>query len=260
MQVRTPPHDEPGARILRNLLLVAVCVAAALLLGLVVIPAAESSLLAWTWRERPARDATDTLSATWSFTVEDEQVTIEVPVLREDYERARRTDALDSFHYQKDTAGIRRIVAVFRDTRPVESFCSSMRGVRDAYGLDSDEYAQAIASAVQALPYSSSRDTLDGIALPAETLVEMTGDCSDKSFLLALALWHEGYDVALIGLDQDEHAAAGIRVYGPSYFDSGYAFIESTTPADIGWAEAGADVTPNIVRLPGETVFGGRAP
>jgi hypothetical protein len=59
-------------------------------------------------------------------------------------------------------------------------------------------------------------------------MVERTGVCEEKSRLICLLLMHEGYAVADLQFDAENHAAVGVRGRGPTYGNSGWVFIEST--------------------------------
>ncbi|MBA2861864.1 hypothetical protein [Methanococcus maripaludis] len=96
-----------------------------------------------------------------------------------------------------------------------------------------------IASFVQSLDYTSDNETTgfdEYPRYPLETLVDMGGDCEDKSILAAALLNELDYDVVLI--DLSDHMAVGIgcdgEVYGSYYEYNGkkYYYLETT---DKNW-------------------------
>lgn len=99
-------------------------------------------------------------------------------------------------------------------------------------GLDRSRYAEFIAKYVQSMPYDYSKLVIVDrqSEFPVVTLIDRTGVCGDKSLLLAALLAHEGYDTSLLLFVAEQHMAVGIRGPGTAYKDSGYLFIESTSP------------------------------
>ena len=69
---------------------------------------------------------------------------------------------------------------------------------------------------------------------PYEVLYTGCGVCSEKSELLAYLLRGLGYEVAMFRFKEEKHAAVGIK--GPQqycYRDTGYCFVESTSPSIV---------------------------
>ena len=91
-------------------------------------------------------------------------------------------------------------------------------------------------SLVQQIPYDQEmldKGTLE-IRYPYQTLFDNKGVCCEKSVLLAYILHKLGYGVALFDFEDEKHTAVGIRVAPEySYKNTGYAFIETTTPLII---------------------------
>ncbi len=108
--------------------------------------------------------------------------------------------------------------------------------LRQEHGWNDDEYLELVAVFVQELPYDNHTRIEPGIParFPAETLVDGTGDCDDKSLLLAGLLSREGYNVSLLFFLPEHHMAVGIAGGVPGYQDSGYLYIETTHPAYVG--------------------------
>jgi hypothetical protein len=88
---------------------------------------------------------------------------------------------------------------------------------------------------VQSIPYQKA-DLSGPIKLPYDVLYTGSGDCDEKSLLLAALLRELGYNVSLLRFDDQKHMAVGIRVpTGFDYNHTGYAFIETTNPAIISF-------------------------
>jgi len=99
-----------------------------------------------------------------------------------------------------------------------------------------DDQARIAVSLVQQIPYDQEmldKGTLE-IRYPYQTLLDNKGVCCEKSVLLAYILHELGYGVALFDFDNEKHTAVGIRVPPEyAYKNTGYAFIETTTPLII---------------------------
>lgn len=113
--------------------------------------------------------------------------------------------------------------------------------LRDKKNLDSDRYVELITAFVQAIPYEHHPNGTPP-KFPVETIAEGTGDCDDKSLLLAALLSRAGYDVALLDFVNDSHMAAGIAADHNTFGSSGYAYIETT---EIGFVGSVPDVLAN---------------
>ncbi|MDD1660002.1 MAG: hypothetical protein LUQ62_02220, partial [Methanomicrobiales archaeon] len=115
---------------------------------------------------------------------------------------------------------------------------NTTRKIRDTQHLDSDEYAELIASFVQqTFPYHYDED-IWVTKYPIELIAETRGDCDDKSLLLAALLMREGYGVALIEFPDASHLMVGILGDGRSNEYNGYLGIETTAPSYIGFDHA----------------------
>jgi hypothetical protein len=97
-----------------------------------------------------------------------------------------------------------------------------------------DDQAKIAVSIVQHIPYDWNK--FYGISMdwyyPYETLHSNKGVCADKSLLLAYLLNKLGYDTVLF--EFSNHMAVGVKS-SPNYdfYDTGYAFIETTRPTII---------------------------
>jgi len=100
-----------------------------------------------------------------------------------------------------------------------------------------DDRARIAISLVQNIPYDWDKflnSTTNRTKSPYMVLYENKGVCSEKSLLLAFLLRELGYGVVLFTFESENHMAVGIK--SPiqySYENSGYAFIESTSPTII---------------------------
>lgn len=112
----------------------------------------------------------------------------------------------------------------------------SFRTIRQDHRYTDDEYAELLTVFVQSLPYDNQSavhpDTLS--RFPAETLVDGTGDCDDKSVLLAGLLSREGYNVSLLLFIPEHHMAVGLESDCLPYNDTGYLYIETTGLSFLG--------------------------
>lgn len=105
--------------------------------------------------------------------------------------------------------------------------------VRKAKSLDNDAYLELISTFVQSIPYETDA-MLVAPKFAIETIADGKGDCDDKSLLLAALLAREGYAVALLYFEPEQHMAVGVTASGFSYGNSGYAYIEATNVSYIG--------------------------
>ncbi len=99
-----------------------------------------------------------------------------------------------------------------------------------------DDQARIAISLVQNIPYDYSKlyVVYTDVRYPYEVLYDNTGVCAEKSLLLAYLLKELGYGVVLFDFKSQNHMAVGVK--SPlqySYIDSGYAFVESTSPTII---------------------------
>jgi hypothetical protein len=106
-------------------------------------------------------------------------------------------------------------------------------GARES--LDDDEYLELMTVSVQSLPYESD-GTLTAPKFPVETYVDGTGDCDDKSLLLAGLLGREGYSVALFYFKPEAHMAVGVKGYRCDYRGTGYGYVGTTNLSLVGVA------------------------
>jgi hypothetical protein len=105
--------------------------------------------------------------------------------------------------------------------------------------LNKDDQARIAISLVQNIEYDSvglKTGDING-KYPYEVLYTGCGVCSEKSELLAYMLRELGYGVVLFRFEAEKHDAIGIKCpYQYSYRNSGYCFVESTSPSIITYS------------------------
>jgi hypothetical protein len=109
---------------------------------------------------------------------------------------------------------------------------SDLRGIREKQDLSNDEYLELITVFVQSIKYETINENPP--KFPIETYVDKSGDCDDKSLLLAGILSREGYKVALLSFPEESHMAAGVVCSGTNYRNTGYAYVETTELSFVG--------------------------
>ncbi|OPY17700.1 MAG: hypothetical protein A4E23_01450 [Methanomethylovorans sp. PtaU1.Bin073] len=99
-----------------------------------------------------------------------------------------------------------------------------------------DDQARIAISLVQNINYDTDAFMFSNIEgkYPYEVLYTGSGVCSEKSELLAYLLRGLGYEVVIFRFDVENHDAIGIKCPEQySYRDTGYCFVESTSPSII---------------------------
>ncbi|MDO9539775.1 MAG: hypothetical protein Q7J09_07225 [Methanocalculus sp.] len=173
-----------------------------------------------------------------SFLFEESSVTISIPIDPAVYYGARDADKLIYLYKDLDDEEWLPIYyAAFMNDPQQERFytdlISMLQSVRRDLLLDDDRYLELCSVFVQSLPYDDDT-TLIEPKFPIETYADGTGDCDDKSLLLAAILVREGYDVALFFFSEEKHMTVGIRADGCFDQESGYAYIETTKTHFVG--------------------------
>lgn len=114
-----------------------------------------------------------------------------------------------------------------------DEILKALRKIKRKNRLNDDRYAELLAVFVQSMKYCN---IAGGPAkYPIEMMGDGCGDCDDKSRLLTGLYQREGFDVSLFFFSEEQHMAVGIRTDGESFWDSGYAYIETTSPSYIGF-------------------------
>lgn len=178
-----------------------------------------------------------TLNPAWSFPFEGKTVTLRIPVDAGVYRGAASAKSgVTVFGNVSDSVWIPGTYRHMMDDPAQDSFyrdlISAFREVRTSSSLDDDEYVELMASFVQSETYEIRNRT--NPRFPVETYVDGSGDCDDKSLLLAGLLSREGYRVALLFFEPESHMAVGIADGTPGYANTGYAYLETTSPSYVG--------------------------
>jgi len=180
----------------------------------------------------PAADISGTDQAEFVFPFEDSRYRLRMPVDAAVYTGARNgSKSAILYRDIPDNEWITAYYQAFIDDpyqEPLYSgLLSAFSRIRDEDDLDSDRYLEMITAFVQSIPYE---DHPDGAPpkFPVETVAERTGDCDDKSLLLAALLARAGYDVVLLDFIDDSHMGVGVAADANTYGSTGYAFIETT--------------------------------
>lgn len=140
-----------------------------------------------------------------------------------------------------------------------DALLGAFRAIQDERGLSSDRYAELLTAYVQSIAYKVDPDDLSP-KFPVETFVDGSGDCDDKTLLLAALLAREGYDVAILLFEPEQHVALGIRSEDIPYLDTGFAYVETTVPSYIGQVperlEGGVALSsvPRVLRVDGGSI------
>jgi hypothetical protein len=168
----------------------------------------------------------------FSFAFQDRMVSLEIPIDPRVYagakEAGKEAILFGSVEGDEWVGGYFRAFMEDSDLNPLyDAILGDLRDIRSDASLDDDEYLELLAVFVQSIPYRTN-PAANHPKFPIETVVEWSGDCDDKSLLLAPLLSREGYDVALLFFDQEDHMAVGVRSEGCTFGNTGYAFLETT--------------------------------
>ncbi|MDA8956644.1 hypothetical protein N9H19_03400 [Flavobacteriales bacterium] len=94
------------------------------------------------------------------------------------------------------------------------------------------DLAQLLVAFVQSIPYDHYAKEAK---FTVETLFKKTGDCDDKSILLAKLLSYAGYQTCLFIYEEGQHMAVGLKVdENTDSYKDGYIYIEATGYSPIG--------------------------
>ena len=177
------------------------------------------------------------ITATHTFPFEKSQVTITVPVDAAVYNAAKSTDKSVSVYgnVTESTWVTDSYLEMVNDPAQEQLYTdliAQFRTIRDKEGLTSDEYLELMAAYTQSLTYETTPD--NPTKYPVETVAEGTGDCDDKSVLLAGLLSREGYKVSLLLFSPESHMAVGVGSTDSLYKDTGYTYLEATNLSYVG--------------------------
>ncbi len=177
------------------------------------------------------------LIVTTTYPFQDRTATVSVPVNGSVYEAAKVADkSITVIGNISDNIWIPQSYRAMIDDPAQEPLYADLltefRKNRLDWNLDDDEYLELIAVYVQSLGYETLEET--PAKFPVETVVDKTGDCDDKSLLLAGLLSREDYAVALLSFGPEKHMAVGIESEDCPYGNTVYLFLETTNISYIG--------------------------
>ncbi len=186
----------------------------------------------------PAPAEPQVLVVNQTFLFEGSDIIISVPLDMGVYYGARDADKqIYLYSDLSDRDWLPIYYTAFIDDPLQEPFFSDLiaelRRVRSDLQLDDDRYLELCCVFVQSLPYDDDTVLIEP-KFPIETYSEGTGDCDDKSLLLAGILSREGYSVALLLYSEEAHMAVGVNGDGCRDVGDGYAYVETTRPNFVG--------------------------
>ncbi|MFA5268749.1 MAG: hypothetical protein WC379_12335 [Methanoregula sp.] len=170
-----------------------------------------------------------------TFPFEDTHVTISVPVNYSVYSGAKKTDRNPLVIGNVSNVNAEVYRSMINDPSQEILFNDLLvqfRAVKAERDLTDDEYLELMTVFAQSLPYSVVPDT--PAKFPVETVMDKTGDCDDKSLLLAGLLSREGYPVVLFLFGPEKHMAVGVGSDSFLYKSTGYSYVEATTCSFVG--------------------------
>ncbi|MDC0622583.1 transglutaminase-like domain-containing protein [Flavobacteriaceae bacterium] len=97
------------------------------------------------------------------------------------------------------------------DYDKLNSVYTMLQRIRTNNNYDKYEFADAIVSFVQDIPYSLIDNTID-IYAPVEFLKKYKGDCDTRTILLYVMLKNYNYDVIILNSNFYEHSILGINL------------------------------------------------
>jgi len=182
-----------------------------------------------------------TLSRRYSFAFRQENITLLMDVRASTYYGARNGDKFATVpaEAQPESLAADYYRAFVNDPAQDPIYADLLgrfHAIRQQYRYSDDEYLELLTVFVQSIPYdNASAAHPDTVArFPAETLVDGTGDCDDKSVLLAGLLSREGYNVSLLLFIPEHHMAVGVSSDCLRYGETGYTYVETTGVSFIG--------------------------
>jgi hypothetical protein len=173
--------------------------------------------------------------ATHTFPFETTNVTISIPVNYSVYAGAKRTDRNSVYvgNATEITAEVYRSMINDPSQEPLfRDLLAQFRNISREQNLSDDESLELMIVYVQSLPYTVVPDA--PAKYPIETVMDGTGDCDDKSLLLAGLLSREGYPVVLYLFGPEHHMALGVGSDAYLYKSTGYSYIEATDYSYVG--------------------------
>ncbi|PKL69423.1 MAG: hypothetical protein CVV30_07650 [Methanomicrobiales archaeon HGW-Methanomicrobiales-1] len=225
------------------LFVVAVVISAAYLGGLLLPHASVVSP-----HISPSSSDLSPIISTHSYPFEKEIITITVPVSDAVYQGAKLTNKEVTIYGNISEEiwiadSYRSMVNDPAQEDLYRALTGEFKKIKESKGLSDDEYLELITLYVQSLRYETLAD--NPAKFPVETVVDGSGDCDDKSMLLAGLLSHESYRVALLSFGTETHMALGVAADEFLYKNTTYTYIETTNFSFVG--------------IPADTLGGGRS-
>ena len=185
----------------------------------------------------PVTNAPAPASPTYTFPFERSTITFTVPVNGSVYAGAKAADKEVTIYGNVSRSDwvTRTYLSMTNDPNQEQFYkdlITRFREIRQRSTLADDEYVELISVFVQSIHYETIAE--NPVKFPVETFTDKSGDCDDKSLLLAGLLSREGYRVALLSFPDEAHMAVGIACPGTDYKNTGYAYIETTNFSFVG--------------------------
>ena len=159
-----------------------------------------------------------------------------------------------SYHYDPDNGVIVELLENEVQNEFMRPFIEMIR----QRSITSEDQAKIAISLVQRIPNNGNRYTraAPDWYYPYETVHNNTGSAADKSVLLAYILNELGFETVLF--EFPSHMAVGVKSSSKySFYDTGYAYIETTRPTiityepDTGYGGFSISQNPRIIHLIG---------
>jgi hypothetical protein len=171
------------------------------------------------------------------FPFEKTTISLTVPINVSVYEGARQAEKATTVYGNMSetvwlTQSYRALVQDPSQDNLYTAILAEADKIRLQENLSDDEYFELITVYTQSLRYETREQ--NPAKFPVETVVDLAGDCDDKSLLLAGLLSREGYRVALLLFGPESHMAVGVGSDKYLYKNTGYTFVETTNYSFVG--------------------------
>jgi len=175
--------------------------------------------------------------STHTYPFEQRVITITIPVSDSVYQGAKLTAKETTLYGNVSeevwvTDSYRSMINDPAQDEIYRSLIGKFKKIKTGQGLSDDEYLELMTTFVQSLRYETRAD--NPAKFPVETVVDGSGDCDDKSLLLAGLLSREGYRIALLSFGPEAHMAVGVASVDYLYKNTNYTFIETTKISYVG--------------------------
>jgi len=171
------------------------------------------------------------------FPFEKSTISLTVPINVSVYEGARQAEKATTVYGNiSETVWLAQSYRAMVQDPSQESLYTAILAEADKIRLQEklsdDEYFELITVYTQSLKYETREQ--NPAKFPVETVVDLAGDCDDKSLLLAGLLSRAGYPVALLLFVPESHMAVGVGSDKYLYKNTGYTFVETTNYSFVG--------------------------